>query len=59
MVELKKKKKNRDLPGGPVVKNPPSSTRDAGSMLGKGTKIPHALGPLSPQGTTAEPTGHN
>ena len=38
----------RDFPGGPVVKNPPANARDAGSIPGRGTKIPHAVGQLSP-----------
>ena len=37
-----------DFPGGPVVKNLPSNAGDAGSILGQGTKIPHAEGQLSP-----------
>ena len=37
----------RDFPGGPVVKNPPSSARDMGSIPGRGTKIPHAIKQLS------------
>ena len=36
----------RDFPDGSVVKNPPSNAGDAGSILGKGTKIPHAVGQL-------------
>ena len=32
----------------PVVKNQPSNAGDAGSILGRGTKIPHAAGQLSP-----------
>ena len=44
----KKKIHCRDFPGGPVVKNPPSSAGDAGSIPGQGTKIPHAAGQLSP-----------
>ena len=36
-----------DFPGGPVVKNSPSNAKDVGSIPGRGTKIPHALGPLS------------
>ena len=32
----------QDFPGGLVVKNPPSKARDAGSIPGQGTKIPHA-----------------
>ena len=37
-----------------MVKNPPSSARDAGSILGRGTKVPHAAGQLSPRATAAE-----
>ena len=40
--ELKKKKK--DFPGSPVVKNLPSSAGDVGSIPGQGTKIPQAVG---------------
>ena len=50
----KKLKKEGDFPGGPVVKNPPSNARDAGSIPGQGTKIPHATGQLSLRATTAE-----
>ena len=31
-----------DVPGGPVVKNPPSNSGDVGSIPGLGTKIPYA-----------------
>ena len=42
-----------DFPGGPVVKNLPSNAEDVGSILGQGTKIPHAAGQLeSPRATT-------
>ena len=34
----------RDFPGGPVVKNLPCNAEDAGSILGWGTKILHAVG---------------
>ena len=37
-----------DFPGSPVVKNLPSNAADAGSIPGQGTKIPHAMGQLSP-----------
>ena len=47
-------KEIRDFPGGPVVKNPPYSTGDAGSIPGRGTKIPHATGQLSLRTTTTE-----
>ena len=46
---------SRDLPGGPVVKNPPANAGDTGSIPGPGTKIPHALGHRSPCATTTEP----
>ena len=56
----------RDFPGGPVVKNLPSNAGDMGSISGRGTKIPHAMGQLthvpqllSPHTTTREPTCHN
>ena len=49
----------RDFPGGPMVKNPPSNARDAGSIPGWGTKIPHAVGQLSPCATTTETMRHN
>ena len=48
-----------DLPGGPVVKNPPSNAGDVGSIPGQGTKIPHATGQLSPRATTTEPAHLN
>ena len=43
-----------DFPGGPVVKNPPSNAEDAGSIPGRGTKMPHATGQLSLCATTTE-----
>ena len=46
--------KERDFPGGPVVKNPPSNAGDVGLIPGQGTKIPHAMGQLSPHATTTE-----
>ena len=45
---------SRDFPGGPVVKNPPSNAGDVGSIPGRGTKIPHAVGQLSLNATTTE-----
>ena len=39
-----KKEQEWDFPGGPMVKNPPSNAGDAGSIPGRGTKIPHATG---------------
>ena len=57
-------KEYRDLPGGPMVKTPSSKAGDAGSIPGRGTKIPHATGQLSPQllslhTSTREPACHN
>ena len=46
--------RHRDFPGGPVVKNPPSNAGDMGLIPGQGTKIPHAVGQLSPLTTTTE-----
>ena len=44
-----------DFPGGPVVKNPPSNAGDAGTIPGRGTKIPHAMRQLSLHAATTEP----
>ena len=49
------KSKIWDFPGGPVVKNLPSSGGDVGLIPGWGTKIPHATGQLNPCDTTTEP----
>ena len=43
-----------DFPVGPVVKNLPSNAGGGGSISGRGTKIPHATGQLSPHATTTE-----
>ena len=43
-----------DFPGGPVVKNLRYNAGDEGSTPGRGTKIPHASGQLSPRATTTE-----
>ena len=42
------------LPGGPVVKNPPSCAGDLGSIPGWETKISCALGQLGPLAATTE-----
>ena len=42
------------FPGGPVVKNLPSDAGDAGSIPGRGTKIPHVARQLSLRATTRE-----
>ena len=59
MEKNKSMKIYRHLPGGPVVKNPLSYEGDVGSIPGWGTKIPHAVGQLSPHTTTTEPSHHN
>ena len=41
-------------PGGLVVKSLPANAGDMGSIPGPGTKIPHAVGQLSPHATTRE-----
>ena len=43
-----------DFPGGSVVKNPPSNAGDPASISGRGTKIPHGVGQLSPCAATTE-----
>ena len=48
--------KFRDVPGGPVDKNPPANAGDPSLFPGPGTRIPHATEQLSPWTTTAEPT---
>ena len=45
---------DRDLPGGPVVKNLPSNAGSVGSNSCQGTKIPLALEQLNPWATTTE-----
>ena len=49
----------RDFPGGPVVKNPPSNAGDVSSIPGRGIKIPHATGQLSPCMATREKTAQS
>ena len=44
----KRYNRTRDFPGGPVVKNLPSSAGDGSPIPGQGTKIPPAMEPLSP-----------
>ena len=45
----------RDCPGGPVVGSLAANAGDMGSIPCPGTKIPHAVGKLSPCATTNEP----
>ena len=51
------KRKMRDFPGGPVIKNLPSSPGDMGLSPGRGTGIPHVAGQLSPR--ALEPVRHS
>ena len=52
--------KSMDFPGGPEVKNLPCNAGIAGSIPDWGTKIPHAMGLLTPCATTREqPASHN
>ena len=44
--ETESKVSKGDFPGGPEVRNPPSSAGDAGSIPGQEAKIPRALGQL-------------
>ena len=49
-----------DFPGDPEVKNLPYSAGIAGLIPDQGTKIPHAMGLLTPRATTREqPVSHN
>ena len=51
------KTSGRNFPGGPAVKNPPSKAGNVGSIPGWGTKIPYAMGQLSPH--FLNPAHHN
>ena len=42
-----------------MVENPSCNARDAGSIPGRGTKIPHVVGQLSPRATTRGPASLN
>ena len=46
----------KDFPGGPVVKNLLSNAGETSLIPDQRTKIPHAMGQLSPCVKTAEPT---
>ena len=46
---------NGDFPGGPVVKNLPCNTGDAGSIPSQRARTPHAAERLNPCAATAEP----
>ena len=53
------RKGHLDFPGGPVVKNLSCNEGDAGSIPGQGTKIPHAVGQLSPRAAMKDPACRN
>ena len=53
-IMLYRKPRCRDFPGGPVVKNPPSTAGDVGSISDRGTNVPRALWQLSPRTMTRE-----
>ena len=55
MLNLKKDL-YRDSPRGPVVKNRPSNAGDVGLISGRGSKISHVKGKLSPCDVTTEAT---
>ena len=44
----------REFPGCPVVRNPPSNVGNVGSIPGRGSKVPHASEQLKPPMTTRE-----
>ena len=48
-------KRERDFPGGPVIKNPSCNAGDVGSIPCWRTKIPHAEEQLSLCAATTEP----
>ena len=52
----REKQKEQDFPGGPEVKNLPSNAGNMGLIPDQGTKIPHAMGQLSP-GTVSREAG--
>ena len=52
---LIKTRNKGDFSGGPVAKNLPSNAGDKGLIPGQGTKIPCAVGQLSPRATTKDP----
>ena len=49
------RRKQRDFPGGPLVKTSPSNIGGAGSIPGREAKIPHALQPKSQGGSRETP----
>ena len=57
--ETCKERRQKDFPGGPVVKNLPSNAGDTGLIPGQEAKVLHASGQLSPCTPTAELTCHS
>ena len=53
-AEITEKDSLGDLPGSPVVNNPPCNAGDAGSIPGRGTEIPRAVEQLNPRATARE-----
>ena len=45
----------REIPHGPVVKNPPCNARDAGLIPDRGTKTPYAAEQLSSRAISNKP----
>ena len=56
-TEAPQKTKNRDFPGGSVVKNLPCNLGDVGWIPGQGTKILHSKEQLSPWTASRESIG--
>ena len=53
-----KRPQRRELPDGPVVKNPPSSAGGVSLIPGRGTKIPHQRARTLQQEKPAQQRGH-
>ena len=52
MQEAANKSSFGGFPGGLVVKNLPCNAGDVSSIPGRGTRVPHAVGQLSPLATS-------
>ena len=57
LTELDGNSSSQDFTG-PVIKNLPCNAGDVGLISGQGTKIPHAMGQLSPCATSREKPTH-
>ena len=51
MIRIAFKSSSGNFPSGPVVKNSPCDAGDSCSIPGRGTKMLHAVGQLSPSAT--------